>query len=140
MNKASIIAILKNPYLIYYKQKEDIVSQAQTTITETPHLTKDQNSVLKILTIMGYLEGTSFLLLLCIAMPLKYMMGIAEAVTYIGMAHGGLFIAYILMLLIATTKIKMPLWAMPAGVLGSFLPLGPFIFDHLLKKSLNKKV
>ncbi|MGP4969369.1 DUF3817 domain-containing protein [Psychrobacter aquimaris] len=113
--------------------------QAQTTITETPNLTKEQNTVLKTLTVMGYLEGTSFLLLLCIAMPLKYMMGIPEAVTYIGMAHGGLFIAYILMLLAATTKIKMPLWAMPAGVLGSFLPLGPFIFDHLLKKSLNKK-
>ena len=103
-----------------------------------PTLTKGQNSALKNLTIMGYLEGTSFLLLLGTAMPLKYMMGITEAVKYVGMAHGALFIAYILMLLIATSKIKMPLWAMPAGVLGSFLPFGPFIFDHLLKKSLRK--
>lgn len=102
-----------------------------------PTLTKGQNPALKNLTIMGYLEGTSFLLLLGIAMPLKYMMGIPEAVKYVGMAHGALFIAYILMLLIATSKIKMPLWAMPAGVLGSFLPFGPFIFDHLLKKSLR---
>ncbi|WP_413786425.1 DUF3817 domain-containing protein [Psychrobacter immobilis] len=85
----------------------------------------------------GYLEGTSFLLLLGIAMPLKYMLDIPEAVKYVGMAHGALFILYILMLLIATSKIKMPLWAMPAGVLGSFLPLGPFIFDNLLKKSLR---
>lgn len=45
-----------------------------------PTLTKGQNSALKNLTIMGYLEGTSFLLLLGIAMPLKYMMGIPEAV------------------------------------------------------------
>ena len=103
-----------------------------------PTLTKAQNSALKNLTIMGYLEGTSFLLLLGIAMPLKYMMGITEAVKYVGMAHGALFIAYILVLLIATSKIKMPLWAMPAGVLGSFLPFGPFIFDHLLKKRLGK--
>ena len=66
------------------------------------------------------------------------MMGIPEAVKYVGMAHGALFIAYILILLIATSKIKMPLWAMPAGVLGSFLPFGPFIFDHLLKKNLRK--
>ena len=112
------------------------MSQAQPSTL--PTLTKAQNSALKNLTIMGYLEGTSFLLLLGIAMPLKYMMGITEAVKYIGMAHGGLFIAYILMLLIATNKIKMPLWAMPAGVLGSFLPFGPFIFDHLLKKRLGK--
>ena len=103
-----------------------------------PTLTKGQNSALKNLTIMGYLEGTSFLLLLGIAMPLKYMMGIPEAVKYIGMAHGALFIAYILVLLITTSKIKMPLWAMPVGVLGSFLPFGPFIFDHLLKKRLGK--
>ena len=103
-----------------------------------PTLTKRQNSVLKNLTIMGYLEGTSFLLLLGIAMPLKYMLGIPEAVKYVGMAHGALFIAYILVLLIATSKIKMPLWAMPAGVLGSFLPFGPFIFDHLLKKRLRE--
>ena len=103
-----------------------------------PSLTKGQNSALKKLTIMGYLEGTSFLLLLGVAMPLKYMLGIPEAVKYIGMAHGALFIAYILVLLIATSKIKMPLWAMPVGVLGSFLPFGPFIFDYLLKKSLRK--
>lgn len=101
-------------------------------------LTKSQNATLRNLTIVGYLEGTSFLLLLGIAMPLKYMLGMPEAVRYIGMAHGVLFIAYILMLVITASKIKMPLWAMPAGVLGSFLPFGPFVFDHLLKKRLKK--
>mgnify|MGYP002662398966 CR=1 FL=1 len=114
------------------------MSHAQLTIKQIHNLRKKQSAALKSLTIIGYLEGTSFLLLLCIAMPLKYMMGIPEAVKYIGMAHGALFIAYILMLLIATSKIKMPLWAMPVGVLGSFLPFGPFIFDHLLKKRLGK--
>lgn len=110
----------------------------QAQLSLLPTLTQRQNYALKNLTIMGYLEGTSFLLLLGVAMPLKYMLGIPEAVKYIGMAHGALFIAYILMLLVATSKIKMPLWAMPTGVLSSFLPFGPFIFDHLLKKSLRK--
>jgi len=116
------------------------VSQVQSNTEQIPGLGKEQNTALKNLTIIGYLEGTSFLLLLCIAMPLKYMMGIPEGVKYIGMAHGILFIAYILMLMVVVNKIKMPLWAMPAGVLGSFLPFGPFIFDHLLKKSLKKNV
>tara|TARA_R110002051_G_scaffold75005_5_gene136712 strand:+ start:3374 stop:3715 length:342 start_codon:yes stop_codon:yes gene_type:complete len=102
------------------------------------NLTTEQNTALKTLTIIGYLEGTSFLLLLCIAMPLKYMMDIPEGVKYIGMAHGGLFIAYIVVLIGTAVKIKMPIWAIPAGVLGSFLPFGPFIFDHWLKKSLKK--
>ena len=102
-------------------------------------MTKSQSATLKNLTIMGYLEGTSFLLLLGVAMPLKYLMGIPEGVKYIGMAHGILFITYIVILMGATIKIKMPIWAIPAGVLGSLLPFGPFIFDHVLKKRLSKR-
>ena len=113
------------------------MSQAQQTFKPCSNLNTAQNNALKYLTITGYLEGTSFLLLLCIAMPLKYLMDIPEGVRYIGMAHGGLFIAYIVVLMGAANKIKMPIWAMPAGVLGSFLPFGPFIFDHYLKKSLE---
>lgn len=116
------------------------MSQAQPNTEQTLNLSKKQKPWLKNLTVVGYLEGTSFLLLLCIAMPLKYMMGIPEAVKYIGMAHGVLFIAYVLILIAAAIKIKMPNWAVPAGVLGSFLPFGPFIFDHLLKKNLNTAV
>ncbi|WLP94639.1 DUF3817 domain-containing protein [Psychrobacter sp. M13] len=112
------------------------MSQAQLSSHITT-LKQDQRTVLKALTIIGYLEGTSFLLLLGIAMPLKYMMGIEEAVKYIGMGHGVLFIAYIVILMTVVTKIKTPLWAMPIGVIGSFLPFGPFIFDHFLKKSLQ---
>ncbi len=113
------------------------MSQAQLSSHSTT-LKQDQLTTLKALTIVGYLEGTSFLLLLGVAMPLKYMMGIEEAVKYIGMGHGVLFIAYIVMLMIVVTKIKTPLWAMPVGVIGSFLPFGPFIFDHFLKKALTR--
>jgi len=112
------------------------VLQAQPSTLST--LTKQQNSALRNLTIMGYLEGTSFLLLLGIAMPLKYMLGFPEAVSYIGPVHGVLFVAYIMVLIITAGRIKLPLWALPAGVLGSFLPFGPFVFDHLLKKRLRQ--
>ncbi|MFZ2554056.1 MAG: DUF3817 domain-containing protein [Psychrobacter urativorans] len=114
--------------------------EAQPTIQPLPPLTKQQDAALKRLTIMGYLEGSSYLLLLGIAMPLKYMMGIPEAVKYTGMTHGILFIAYLLILLLVASKIKMPVWAVPAGVLGSLLPFGPFIFDYLLKDSLKKSI
>ncbi len=68
------------------------MSHAQLTIKQIHNLRKKQSAALKSLTIIGYLEGTSFLLLLCIAMPLKYMLDIPEGVKYIGMAHGILFI------------------------------------------------
>ena len=67
------------------------MSHAQLTIKQIHNLRKKQSAALKSLTIIGYLEGTSFLLLLCIAMPLKYMLDIPEGVKYIGMAHGMLF-------------------------------------------------
>ena len=107
-----------------------------TTIAEP--LTEEQNDSLKTLTMVGYLEGTSFLLLIGLAMPLKYMLGMGDAVKFVGTAHGVLFLAYIVILLGTANKVKMPLWAMPLGVVGSFLPFGPFVFDHMLKKSLNK--
>lgn len=96
------------------------------------------NVSIKPLTWVGYLEGTSFLLLLFIAMPLKYQMGVADPVKYIGMAHGILFIAYIMVLMSTASKIKFPLWAMPFGVMASLLPFGPFVFDWILKRTLNK--
>ncbi len=111
----------------------------QDSTANTPVDSNDEQSAsLKTLTLVGYLEGTSFLLLLGIAMPLKYMMGIPEGVKYLGMAHGLLFIAYIVILMGTANKVKMPLWAMPTGVIASVLPFGPFVFDALLKKSLKK--
>ena len=110
---------------------------AQPMIKSTRALSQAQRSALNLLTVVGYLEGSSFLLLLGVAMPLKYMLGMPEAVKYVGMAHGVLFIAYLLILMTTTSKIRLPIWAIPAGVMGSLLPFGPFIFDHLLKKYIQ---
>ncbi|MDH4303765.1 MAG: DUF3817 domain-containing protein, partial [Nitrospira sp.] len=40
-------------------------------------------------------EGSSFLLLLFIAMPMKYFMGMPLAVRVVGLIHGLLFLAYV---------------------------------------------
>lgn len=109
------------------------------TTAATP-IKKPEKNPIKALTTVGYMEGISFLLLLGVAMPLKYMMGMPEAVKFVGMAHGVLFIAYIAVLMGTADKVKMPVWAMPLGVIASILPFGPFVFDAVLKKSLNKAV
>ena len=44
-------------------------------------------------TLVGYLEGLSFLVLMFYAMPLKYIAGEPEMVTLFGSLHGGLFVA-----------------------------------------------
>ena len=53
------------------------------------------------LRLAGLLEGWSFVVLLFIAMPLKYAAGQPEAVRVVGMAHGVLFLAYLAAILIA---------------------------------------
>lgn len=50
--------------------------------------------MIKIFRLIGFLEALSFLILLLIAMPLKYIWGQPEAVKIVGSAHGGLFLLY----------------------------------------------
>lgn len=93
---------------------------------------------LKSLTIAGYLEGLSFILLLGVAMPIRHYFDISEPVRYLGMIHGVLFIAYVVILMSTASKVKMPLWGMPGGVIAALLPFGPFVFDRMLKKVVVK--
>jgi integral membrane protein len=90
------------------------------------------STVIGRLRIIGFLEGLSYLLLLGIAMPLKYMFGFPQAVQVIGMAHGILFILFIL--LSAQTKFvyRWPVSRMLWLWLASLLPFGPFVADYKL--------
>lgn len=80
---------------------------------------------------VGYVEGLSFILLLFVAMPLKYAFEMPAMVTWIGSAHGFLFLLYIGVLAVASLQRVLPIWAFPLGVLAAILPFGPFVFDGL---------
>jgi integral membrane protein len=85
---------------------------------------------IKMLKTIGFLEGWSFLILLFIAMPLKYFMDQPMAVTIVGGLHGLLFVLYILAILYVWNVKKWPFMrAFLAGV-SSVVPFGPFIFDR----------
>ncbi|MHA6484262.1 DUF3817 domain-containing protein [Paenibacillus sp. strain BS8-2] len=84
---------------------------------------------------IGYLEGTSFLLLLLIAMPLKYWADIPEAVAVTGALHGGLFVLYILAAIWATIQYRWSILKLAAACIASVLPFGPFIMDRKLLKN-----
>ena len=78
---------------------------------------------------IGFSEAISFLMLLFIAMPLKYFWDHPEAVRIVGMAHGLLFIAYVIVATLLGIQMKWPrkffIWA----YISSTLPFGPFMFD-----------
>lgn len=82
-------------------------------------------------------EGSSFLVLLFIAMPMKYLMGMPRVVTIAGAIHGILFLAYVAQLVQLRTAHQWDNKFSFYAFVASLLPFGPFIFDkHLLEKKV----
>jgi integral membrane protein len=75
-------------------------------------------------------EGWSFLILLFIAMPLKYLADQPLAVKYVGWAHGVLFIAYWIAAVPLFTRLKWPGGRVVGLVLASLLPFGTFVMER----------
>ncbi|MEI7735464.1 MAG: DUF3817 domain-containing protein [Ferruginibacter sp.] len=83
---------------------------------------------------IGIAEGISFLILVLIAMPLKYIFHYPQAVKMFGWAHGVLFVSFIYFAFDVFGSFKKPFsWLVKAG-LASVLPFGTFILDKELKK------
>ncbi|HAN30004.1 MAG TPA: hypothetical protein DCQ06_00265 [Myxococcales bacterium] len=85
---------------------------------------------------IAWIEGVSYLVLLFIAMPLKYMMGIAIAVKLTGWAHGVLFIAYVALCMRAGHKER---WSLLFTLLALGASLVPFATFWLDRKLVRKK-
>lgn len=93
------------------------------------------STVLGRLRIVGFLEGLSFLILLGIAMPLKYILGLPMAVKVIGMAHGVLFILFIALAFQATLVHQWPVKRMFILWIASILPFGTFYADYKILRN-----
>ncbi len=82
---------------------------------------------------IGMIEGVSFLVLLGIAMPLKYFAGQPLAVRYVGWIHGVLFVLFCWALLDAKLEHRWSVKKALGPFLAALLPFGPFAIDHRLK-------
>ena len=83
---------------------------------------------------MGLLEGSSLLILLFLAMPLKYFFGMPEAVSVVGSIHGFLFVSYCVMIAYMTFIVRWPFVYSVIAVIVAFIPFGNIIFDRKLDK------
>lgn len=81
---------------------------------------------------VGRIEGVSFLLLLGVAMPLKYFADQPLAVTYVGWAHGVLFIALALVTFSAWSDRHLSFGQASLVALGALLPFGPYLIERWL--------
>jgi integral membrane protein len=86
------------------------------------------------LRLTGILEGISYLLLLGVAMPLKYFGNKPEAVLYAGWVHGLLFVLFCLALLHVWIVRKWPIQKAAIAFIASLLPFGTFVLDKSLRK------
>lgn len=97
------------------------------------------NRLLNRFCFVATLEGISYLLLLGIAMPLKYFADMPEVVKYTGWAHGVLFVLYAVMLLMCWAKYKWSFGRAAVVFLASLLPFAPFIVERKLKREAAAK-
>ncbi len=83
---------------------------------------------------VAWTEGVSYLVLLGIAMPLKYFANLPLAVTIVGGLHGILFVAYTVLAFQVHSNTGKPFsWLVKAG-LASIIPFGTFYMDREWKK------
>lgn len=82
---------------------------------------------------VAWLEGGSFLILLLIAMPLKYFAGLPIFVRVVGMAHGVLFLAYLALLAQVAIEHSWPKTRVALAFVASLVPFGPFWFEARLR-------
>ncbi|MFN8671699.1 MAG: DUF3817 domain-containing protein [Candidatus Sericytochromatia bacterium] len=79
------------------------------------------------------LEGISFIILLFIAMPLKYKFGLPIAVKITGSLHGLLFVLLIVFLADAKGKNLIPMDLIIKIFIASLIPFGTFFMDKKIK-------
>lgn len=88
-----------------------------------------KKNMLKLFKVIALLEGVSLLLLLFFAMPMKYIFDQPIYVKFIGMAHGLLFIVYIVMAIMMKIEQNWNLKKMAVICLASIIPFGTFYVE-----------
>ena len=78
---------------------------------------------------LAFAEGISFLILLLIAMPLKYFAGLPMAVTIIGGLHGLLFVGFIVLAFLTREEYGKNLKWLAKAFVASLLPFGTMVMD-----------
>jgi integral membrane protein len=89
---------------------------------------------IRIFRIISLAEGISLLVLLFIAMPMKYFIGMPEVVRIVGSIHGGLFILYAVALAVVHFTQRWSFLFSLGAFAASFIPFGTFVLDKYLRK------
>lgn len=89
--------------------------------------------MIPIFKIVSFLEGVSYILLLFIATPIKYLQGNDTYVKMLGMPHGVFFIAYVLLSISLKYKLNWNNRVFSIVCLLSLIPFGTFFVNKYVK-------
>lgn len=92
------------------------------------------NNSIHRLRLAGIAEGISLLVLLGIAMPIKYLLQQPAVVQVVGWIHGLLFVIFMMLVFMAWLQRYLSLQKAALAFVAAFLPFGTFIFDRYLKR------
>lgn len=85
------------------------------------------------------MEGLSLILLVCIAVPIKYLQGDPQWVKLLGPIHGALFVGFCYMAYqVGKTHNWRWIKMAPIILLASFIPFGTFYFDHTVLRPMHE--
>jgi len=90
--------------------------------------------MIPIFKIVSFLEGVSYILLLFVAVPIKYMQGDPTYVKWLGMPHGLLFVAYIVLATLLKYELNWSFKKYSIVCLLSLIPFGTFFVGKYLTK------
>ncbi|WP_437786596.1 DUF3817 domain-containing protein [Sorangium sp. So ce1097] len=93
-------------------------------------------TALRQLRLVAIVEGVSYILLLFIAMPLKYLADLPLAVRIVGSAHGLLFVLFLVALLRTAVARRWSLGRSSLAFVSSIVPFGTFVFDRSLQREI----
>jgi len=94
------------------------------------------SKLLPVFRIVALLEGVSYILLLFIASPIKWFYNDPQYVKMLGMPHGILFIAYVVIAVIISSDMKWSTRTLWIVLIASVIPFGTFYID---KKYLKQQ-
>ena len=92
----------------------------------------ENTTITKWFLLIGKIEGYSYLILLFIAMPLKYLYNTPEYVRPMGSIHGALFVAFMILLALMFFKVKLSFKNSVYAFLLSLVPFGTFFLKRLV--------
>lgn len=95
-------------------------------------------SFINIFRIVAFLEGVSYILLLFIATPIKYLSGNPEYVKLLGMPHGLLFMGYIILAFMLKNEMKWTNKTFGLVLLAAIIPFGTFYIDRKYLKQTTR--